>query len=633
MDSSTERQPYHDELLYRLLQRSFPDIGDAAIARLWPSLEWVELPGGQTLMTQGETGDALYLLVSGRLRAIMQADGEAPRLVGEITRGEIVGEMSLLTDEPRMATVLALRDSLLVRLAKPAFDALMGSDAGVSRALTRQGLRRIKAAQVRPLYPRPTTVAVIPASAGIDLPGFVVGLARQLARFGRVEVVDSARVQLSLASPDATLGPQALTDIHRRIALLLDRIEARAEFVLLVADPEPTAWTARCSRDADELLLLADARQPPALHPIERLCLMQRSAATEAAEILVLLHPSDAISPKGTRAWLDRRPVADHLHVRPSLEADMARLARFVNRSGTGLVLAGGGARGLAHLGVLRALKEQGVEIDCVGGTSIGAVMATYVASDRPLDHVMRNARTAFETRPTGDFNPFPWISIFRGQRLRRILETAIRDLLGFDADVEDLWKRSFSIATNYSQAREEVLRRGPLVKVLLATTAIPGALPPVAQGRDLLCDGGSFNNFPVDVMRAQRGVGTVIGIELDARQPLQVDVDEMPGSWALMRDRLRPPRSRRYRLPSLPAYLMTVMVLNSQSHSRRSRALTDLYFNPPMHRIGLLQWKHFDRIVQIGYDHALVVLAERAARVARSPVLETGPDSDHIPA
>jgi NTE family protein len=177
------------------------------------------------------------------------------------------------------------------------------------------------------------------------------------------------------------------------------------------------------------------------------------------------------------------------------------------------------------------------------------------------------------------------------------------------------------------------VLRRGPLVKVLLATTAIPGALPPVAQGRDLLCDGGSFNNFPVDVMRAQRGVGTVIGIELDARQPLQVDVDEMPGSWALMRDRLRPPRSRRYRLPSLPAYLMTVMVLNSQSHSRRSRALTDLYFNPPMHRIGLLQWKHFDRIVQIGYDHALVVLAERAARVARSPVLETGPDSDHIPA
>jgi NTE family protein len=141
--------------------------------------------------------------------------------------------------------------------------------------------------------------------------------------------------------------------------------------------------------------------------------------------------------------------LADHLHVRPSLEADMARLARFVNRSGTGLVLAGGGARGLAHLGVLRALKEQGVEIDCVGGTSIGAVMATYVASDRPLDHVMRNARTAFETRPTGDFNPFPWISIFRGQRLRRILETAIRDLLGFDADVEDLWKRSFSIATN----------------------------------------------------------------------------------------------------------------------------------------------------------------------------------------
>jgi NTE family protein len=70
---------------------------------------------------------------------------------------------------------------------------------------------------------------------------------------------------------------------------------------------------------------------------------------------------------------------------------------------------------------------------------------------------------------------------------------------------------------------------------------AIPGALPPVLHDGDLLCDGGTFNNFPVDVMRGLRGVGQVIGVDLSFRKPRKIDLDEVPGTWALLRDRLRP--------------------------------------------------------------------------------------------
>ncbi len=618
MDPASPRQPYHDELLYRLLQDCFAGIDDDAIALLWNHLEWLEIHGGQTLIEQGQPGDAMYLLVSGRLRVYTRDEASGgQRLIGEISRGQIVGEMSLFTDEPRMASVLAIRDSVLVRLAKTAFDLLLASNAAMSRALTRQIIHRLKAPPSSMVYARPSTIGLLPVSAGVDLKTFADQLAQQLALTGgRVEVIDSETVERELNSPEATLGPQALADINRRIAMLLDRIESRAEFVLMLADNGPTAWTARCCRDADELLLLADASQPPVLHPTEKVCLQNRSATTEAAEILVLLHAEDTPAPRGTRAWLDRRPLAEHLHIRPSLPRDLGRLARFLSRTATGLVLAGGGARGLAHLGVVRALQEHGVAIDCVGGTSIGAVMATYVASDRPWGEVMDNARRAFSTNPTGDFNPVPWLSIFRGRRLRRILADAVHALLGFDADLEDLWKTSFCIATNYSQAREQVLRRGRLVKMLLASISIPGALPPVLHEGELLCDGGSFNNFPVDVMRAQRGIGTVIGIDLDFRQPLKVDLDEVPSGLALFLDQWRPLRKRRYRLPSLPAYLMTVMVLYSISRSRRSRALTDLYFNPPLDRVGLLHWHRFDRIVQRGYDHAVSVLAERSQNI-----------------
>jgi NTE family protein len=149
------------------------------------------------------------------------------------------------------------------------------------------------------------------------------------------------------------------------------------------------------------------------------------------------------------------------------------------------------------------ALRERGIEIDCVGGTSIGAVMASLIACDRPLDEVMTVARRAFSVNPTGDFNLLPLISLIAGRRLRRIVGEAERALTGGEGDVEDLWKNCYCVASNYTQAREQVLERGPLVPALLASIAIPGALPPVLLKGDLLCDGGTFNNFPVDVMRA----------------------------------------------------------------------------------------------------------------------------------
>jgi len=446
---------------------------------------------------------------------------------------------------------------------------------------------------------------------GVALADFAERLAAQLAPKGRVCVVSRHDIDQQLEA--IGLGPSDNTDkeTQRRIAMLLDAIEAEHDFVLLLADAGPTAWTQRCCRHCDELLLLADATQPPALHPIETQFLMRRPALTEAAEILVLLHPADQHVPRGTRAWLARRPLAGHLHIRPALERDMARLARIQSRTAVGLVLAGGGARGLAHLGVYRALLERNTEIDWVGGTSIGAVMATYVASDQPLDSIMANARRAFATNPTGDFNLFPVLSLIKGLRLQRILSRAVEELLRFDADVEDLWKNFYCVATNFSTASEQRIASGNLVHALLASTSIPGALPPVIHGNDLLCDGGSFNNFPVNVMRGMRGVGRVIGVDLNIRTPVRVDHADMPGTWALLRDRLRPHSQRRYRLPSLPSYLMTVTILYSMSRQASAQQQCDLYFNPPLTRVGILQWRRFENIVQRGYAHALQVLGK----------------------
>jgi NTE family protein len=610
MDKSLVRAQYLDALLMRHLRGFLGEIEPGAMALLMEHLQWLELAGGQTLMSQGEPGDAMYLTVSGRLRTYISDEDGGQRLVREISRGQMVGEMSLYTDEPRSATLVAIRDSVLVRLGKAEFKRLLSISSQVSIALTRQIIKRLQTEGARSSMDRPVTIGLLPVSAGVDLGAFAAALAEQLRGIGRVAVVDAEHLDTDLGQPGIARRDRDDVEASRAIAVRLDEIEAEHDFVLLLGDAAPTPWTHRCSRHCDELYLLADADAPPQRHPIEDECLARRPPRTDAAEILVLLHPAERRSPSGTAAWLERRPLADHLHIRPALARDMARLARLISRTAVGLVLAGGGARGIAHIGVYRALQERGIEIDVVGGTSIGSVMAGYVATDQGFEAVLANARKVFSARPTSDFNLIPLLSLIKGRRLSGLVDTALRELTGQEhLRVEDAWKTYFCVATNYSKASEHIVRRGPMRNAILASIAIPGALPPLIIDGDLMCDGGTFNNFPVDVMRGMRGVGRVIGVDLSFRKPRRIPHEEVPGTWALLRDRLRPRAQRRYRLPSLASFLMNVTVLYSVSRQRQARKLTDIYMNPPLDRVGMLQWKRFEHIVAQGYAHACEVL------------------------
>lgn len=621
---------YHEILLTELLTASFGVLDTSSLATLREHLRWVEVAGGQSLIEQGEPGDSLYLSVSGRLRAYVQQDDGSQKMVREMGRGQVIGEMSLFTNEPRSATVVAIRDSVLVRLDKPQFDALVASNPQISMALTRQIISRLKTEHAPSKAAPPVTIGLLPITEEAAQGTLAQALAVQLQRFGRVRVVDAATVKdaLGLDAPVAGAEPYDMSKVSTRVSLLLDQIEAENDFVLLVADDTPTAWSHLCSRHCDELLLLADATKPAVVHPNETDCLVLRPPRTEAAQILVLLHSADVLCPSGTARWLARRPVADHIHIRPTLVRDMARLARMQSRTAVGLVLAGGGARGFAHLGIVRALQEQGIEVDCVGGTSMGSVMAFMVAADQPLKPTMALVRDAFRVNPTGDFNLLPMVSLIKGVRLRGILRHSVESLLGSAVDIEDLWKNYFCIVTNYSQAREDILQSGDLQKSILASIAIPGALPPVVRDGDLLCDGGTFNNFPVDVMRTRRGIGTVIGADLSARKPHRLEFSEVPSSWALLRDRFRPRKSRRYKLPALTAYLLNVTILYSMSRQRAAQRITDIYFNPPLERVGLLDWTRMDSIVQHGYEHAREVLA-RADMQVLTERLRSQPPTD----
>ena len=601
------RQRHQEDLLDRHLRSLLGGIEADTLSALRERLVWVDLGAGDTLMRQGEPGDAMYLVVSGRLRAYAQDADGAEQPLREMARGQVVGEMALYTGEPRSATVVAVRDSVLVRLDRAGFEQVLAGSARLSIAMTRQLVARLRQTESKARLPRPAAIALLPISAGVDVRGLAEALAAQPA-LGRSCVVDAEAMQRLRGEAGMAANVEGAA-AARTVSLLLERLEAAHDVVLLVGNDRPDDWTRLCSRQADEIVLLADARQPPELHATERELLLQRAGRAEAAERLVLLHDAEAGQPQGTRRWLARRPVPHHVHVRPALARDLARLARLLSHTAVGLVLAGGGARGFAHLGVWRALAERGIEIDVAGGTSIGAVMALAVACDRPVDEATAFVGRAFALDPTGDYNLLPLLSLVKGRRLARVIDRAVLQMLGSDADIEDLWKGYYCVASNFSQAREERLVRGRLARALRASVSIPGALPPVVVDGDLLCDGGSFDNFPVEAMWAQRGVGRVLGVDLDARKPRRIEQDEAPSTWALLIDRLRPRAKRRYRFPTLLSYLMNVTILYSSSRRMAMQRLTDLCFLPPLERVGMLQWDKFDSIVRQGHGHAAELL------------------------
>jgi NTE family protein len=595
--------------LRETLESAFGVFDEPFLQFMLQHLRWVHVKSGEVLFHQGDSRQTVYIVVSGRLRVLREDELGETHVLGDMRRGETVGEMALITGEPRTATIVAVRDSVLVSLSRSGYEQVISSYPLVSMRVAQFIIERIRPTlSKRRSWARPSTVAVIPATAGVASAEFIDRLMPCLKRHGTVLKLDATGAVQALGAKVLEQPPGDDLASADAVSHWIDRMEAEHEMVILVGDEEMTPWSEYCLRHADEVLFLADATTADR-KLLDRAIPDHSPIGSMRHRTLVLVHPAQTDFPRNTAAWLASFPVDAHIHLRDGSEADLNRLARTLFGTAIGLVLGGGGARGFAHLGVLKALEEAGIPVDFVGGASVGSIMGAYSAFDTSAAKAIEFARKAFSGNPTGDLNIFPLISLIAGKRARQTVDRGIRDLAGFDANLEDAWKPFFCIASNYSRASEVVLRRGSLAKAVRASFAIPAALPPVVMDGDLMIDGGTFNNFPTDVMANQR-VGFILGCDLSKGSVRKLEIDEIPSGWELMLDRFRPRQSRRYRLPALSSIILNVSIMHSQSRLKAAKATADVCFTPDCGRIGMLNWKAFDHIVELGYKHAREVLA-----------------------
>lgn len=573
------------------------------LAELERDAEWVTLRSGEELFRRGDPGDAAYIVMSGRLRVI----DDAGQTLNESAPGETLGEMALLADQPRSATVFAVRDSQLARIPAAAFNALIERHPGVLRRITGILVARLWAHGAEHKRGRATlkTIAIVAAGPRSDTAAFSRRLAEALAKHGTTLHLDARAVDRALDRTGISVAGER-DPASVRLVQWLNEQEIASQFVLYEADPHPSAWTERAARQADHVLFVADASAGPALGELERSMTAHWRGTHAPRRSLVLLRTSDAGEPHDTTAFLQARDVDRHYHVRSDSIDDFARLARWLTGQAVGVVLGGGGARGFAHLGVLRALAETGVPIDWVGGTSIGAIVAANVARGDPPEVSLARCKRHFSSI----FDPtLPLVSLLAGRRIRAELE------LGFGArTIEDLPIPFLCVSTNLSRAAQAVHERGPLVRAIRASISLPGILPPVSMGVDLHVDGALVNNLPIDVMSSHPEIGVVIAVDVSPEVEMRAAADlpaEVSG-WRLLWQRLSP-FGTPSELPSI-AYLLTrssVVASMIAARERHAAATASLYLRIPVADLRLLAFDKVEEIAARGYESTLLPVRE----------------------
>jgi len=560
------------------------DISQRAMRSAGKEARWFSLPAGQPLFLAGELADSIYFVVSGALGAF----GAGNEFVGHIRAGEPVGEMALFLggtdqngdgvreDKPHTGSVYALRDSEVVALSRAGWNKLVKSEPELLEGMIRIILRRLGRSGQRNVATVPKVYTLLATSPTIDLRLRARALREALMRFGqKVAIIDEVQGD-------------------GKPAAFFDDLEQNNDTVILIAAIGDTSWFKLATRQADRIWVLArgDARpsvplMPEETSPAQRLKLVD----------VLLLHPGTERRAAGPQEWLAAAGANRLFHWFGDSDADAMRLARVMAGRSVGIVLSGGGARAYSHIGAIRAIREKGIPIDFAGGASMGAVIAACVSMGWDDNEIDRRIRKAFvETNPLGDYN-LPVVGMVKGKRVNARLEEHFGE-----TEISDLRIPFFALSTNLTSGKVHLHRSGSLRRALRATISLPGILPPVVDGEDILVDGAVLNNFPVDCMR-ELHQGFVIGSDVSG-QPEGLNKEEFVRplnfwQWVARNGFSSPP-------PIAGLLMRAATVRNDPKYGHD---MADLIILPDLPGIELRDWSAYDDAVEAGYVAAKAAL------------------------
>lgn len=591
--------------------KTFRAASKDALHNLAQEVEFLKVPARNSLISQGEVGDSMYIVVSGRLLVLYpntKASNEKEFSRGEVGVGESFGEMSVLTEHKSLETVRTLKDTELIKISKSSFDRMVKKYPATAMEIVRI-IASSFTQETRQLVSNKTisAIAVFPASRYLALPEFCSRLKDALSAHGSTSIMNSQKWNELYGDKASQIESEEHREKIKQMGSWLSELETKYKYTIYEAEYDWSLWSRLCARQANRYLLLGLGNTDPQKSEMVDTLFFEEKRETAPIKKLVLLHKNGNKKPVMTQKWLDKIPEVNGCHhIRFDLKSDFDKLARFLTGKAVCLVLGGGGARGFAHIGVLKAMREAQIPIDYIGGTSMGSMISAFHAMGWDEETIIKNTKEHFIASNPLTKSIFHFTFFFFGsKKIQKILKNICGNL-----HIEDLWKRYFCISTNITSAKTMVHLRGRLWKRLIASSSLPGILDPVIHKSELLVDGGVLNNLPGDVMRNLCD-GVVIGVDVGADRDLKVIGEQGDIShYGTVMGTLFPFKRRKI-YPNFGEIFMRTITLNSVVKSNEVESSMDYYLRPPIQDFGLLEFTSIEKIAEIGYQSAIPFIEE----------------------
>lgn len=513
------------------------------------------------------------------------------------------------------------------------------------------------------------TITILPSVGGLPVREFADRLVSALRAIGRNVIALDRASTLNHLGRHAFDERLAHLKLSGYFAYLEEKYET---IVYVCDTPLKSNWTATCISQGDCILLLADAEDDECATSIGDYEKLLVKLKTTARTDLCLIHPEKSVMPGSTSIWLKNRIwVQGHHHIQMEFPRDSAvkhvkkknnilfdlavkigskanpniklklenvrskalaswmklnerinkreevpvqykndflRLARILLNEAVGLVLGGGGSRGISHVGVVTALEKHGIPVDIVGGTSIGSFVGGLYAKESNIVLIYGMSKK-FATRVGSIWRnifdlTYPVTSYITGYEFNR----GIWKVFGYH-EIEDFWIKYFCNSTNITNSEMEIHESGYAWRFIRASMSLAGLLPPIAYNGCMLLDGGYLDNLPVMEMK-NRGAKYIFAVDVgsvDDRTPMNYG-DSLSGFWVIM-NRFNP-FSKHPNVPNMMdiqlrlAYVASVYALEL---AKKTPGV--IYLRPPIDDYATLDFLKFDEIYNVGLAYADEIL------------------------
>lgn len=582
-----------DNVLMNLVKscKMFRSLKNEDFDDLLSYMEIVNLLPDEILFQQGEPSDFICVPISGRLIAVLTTAIGKQKVVGTIEIGETVGEMGIISGKERSLTIKALHPCILLKLYKTHVKAFAHKYPSLVFEMIGALVRRSqKALSLLADKVHSQNIAIIALNKDVRFTEFKFFLVEQLKHFKNVIVImDSYKEDPLNILKSASL-------VYEKDTVILYLLEAHE-----------TALSRACFHYIEHVFVLADSRADNFYSEFV-LDFLANQVNIQARRELVVLRDDDIEEPQNTRQLLTKLNFdyfSFYHHVRVNHVHDYWRLLRFISGKSVGLVLGGGGTRGWTQLGVIKALLEEGIKIDAIGGTSVGSLVAgcfaieqTYQGMYERFKEVVKILKNPYSM---GNFT-WPVISLLSAKSGTIALQKVFGDLR-----IEDCRQPYFCLTSNLNQNQEVVHRTGYFWEKIRGSVSLPGLMPPMVMNGQLHLDGGLFNNLPVDVMKTLFcNKGYVIAVNLTSIKEDKT-VYNFPPIMTFKNAFLAAfiPHYKSYVMPHYFDTFIKSLLLGGTTKQMDNRLIADLLINPDLGKYGMLEIKpsHVEKLIEIGYN------------------------------